>query len=295
MANTISTAFVNQYKANIDILSQQMGSKLESTVRIEPQTGEYAYYDQISAVSALTEPTTRHADTVILDTPHTRRRVGLAYYTWAELIDTPDKVKMLVDPASVYAQNAAMKFGRTKDAVILTAADATAYTGQTGGTSTAFDSNMVIAKSGGTYSGSTTTLNLDKVLGAMYLLDANDVDSMGRYFVANPKQKMSFLGATEVKSSDYNTVKALVKGEINSYLGFDFVWTTEVTASGTGDYDCFAYHRDALLLAIGKDDLGYNAKMSERDDKNYSVQVFNEMMIGATRMDENAIVKIVCT
>jgi hypothetical protein len=187
-----------------------------------------------------------------------------------------------------------MAFGRTKDAVILTAASGVAYTGQTGATSTSFAAGQIVTSSGHAYSGSTTTLNVDKVLGAMYLLDAQDVDAMGRYFIANPKQKMDFLGSTQVTSSDYNSVKALVKGEVNSFLGFDFIWTTQVAVDGS-DYNCYAWQRDAMLLAVGKDDLGFNAKITERNDKNHSTQVFNEMMIGATRMDENSIVKIVCT
>ena len=293
MANTISTAHVRQYKANVDILSQQKGSKCQMCVRNESQTGKYGFYDQISKITALTNPTTRHADTVIIDTPHSRRRVGLAYYTFAELVDTADKVQMLVDPTSKYAVNAAYAFGRTKDSVILTAASGIAYTGEEGATATTFDNSMIVTASGGSYSGSTVGLNMDKLRGASLLLNANDVDMEGRYFVAHPEQQNDLLGLSELTSRDYNTIRTLVDGEIDTFMGFKFIWTTEVQKVGD-DYLCYAWHRDAMLLALGKDDLGFNAKVSERNDKNHSTQIFNEMMIGAVRMDENAIVQVKC-
>jgi len=299
MAYSGDTAFVNQYKANFEILSQQMGSKLEPYVRIEMQNGEYAFYDQISKVTTLTENPARNADTALLDTPHSRRRVSLNSYFWAELIDKFDEVKMLADPKSPYAENASYAFGRQKDKSILACAAGTAYTGKTGSTSTTFSTDMIISASGtgtyGTYAGSTSVLNVDKLAGAALLLDSQDVQEEGRVFVAHPRQKHSLLANTLVTSADYNSVKALVNGSLDTFYGFKFVWTTEVTvASGTGIYTCYAWGPGAILLAVGQDDYGFNARVEERADKNYSTQLFNSMFIGCTRMDEDRIVKIEC-
>ena len=52
--------------------------------------------------------------------------VTLDEYEWADLIDTADKVKMLADPTSQYAQTAAFAIGRSMDDVIITAATGTA-------------------------------------------------------------------------------------------------------------------------------------------------------------------------
>ena len=43
------------------------------------------------------------------ETPHSRRMVTMDHYEYADLIDDPDKVQMLIDPTSSYA-NAAAKF-----------------------------------------------------------------------------------------------------------------------------------------------------------------------------------------
>lgn len=79
MSIQITTAFVEQYKANVYHLTQQKGSKLRRAVRVETVTGKNAYYEQLGSTSARLR-TSRHADTPRMDTPHSRRRVSLADY-----------------------------------------------------------------------------------------------------------------------------------------------------------------------------------------------------------------------
>jgi hypothetical protein len=290
MATDYSTAFVNQYKANLEVLMQQKVSKLSDAVRVEMQNGEYAYYDQISAIttSGITAVSTANVDTVISEPALVRRRVGLEYFPYATLVDEPDRVKMLVNPDNALAQNIANVLQRKKDSLIITAANGTAYTGKAGGTSTSFDSNMAIPASGtGTnsaWAGSTATMNVDKLRGASYLLDSNDIDPDQRYFIAHPKAKADLLNTTAVTSADYNTVRALVSGDIDTFMGFKFIFTTLCSSTVS-----FAWHKNAMLLAVGKD---LSVRIEERADKNYSTQIFNSMMVGATRMDESGVVQI---
>ncbi len=87
------------------MLAQQMGSRLRDAVRIENVVGKNAFIDQIGSATAQVR-TTRHADTPQIDTPHSRRRLTLADYEYADLIDDQDNVRMLIDPTSAYAQAA---------------------------------------------------------------------------------------------------------------------------------------------------------------------------------------------
>jgi hypothetical protein len=103
MSNQITTAFVEQYSSNIQMLSQQKGSLLRDKVRLETVVGKNAFFDQVGSVTA-TVRTSRHSDTPQVDTPHSRRRVSLVDYEFADLIDDLDKVKMLADPTSSYDQ-----------------------------------------------------------------------------------------------------------------------------------------------------------------------------------------------
>jgi|TARA_A100001391_G_scaffold202412_1_gene191895 hypothetical protein len=287
MSSQVTTAFVQQYSANVQMLSQQMGSRLRDAVRIENVVGKNAFIDQIGKATAQLR-TSRHADTPQLDTPHARRRLSLASYEYADLIDDQDKVRMLIDPTSFYAQAAAAAMGRAMDDVIIDAALGTASTGETGSGSATLDAtnNMVGSAS------SNDGLTIAKLLEAKRKLDLNDVDpSIPRYIAVGPKQIEDLLGTTQVTSSDFNTVKALAQGDVNSFLGFEFIMTNRLDVDSNDIRSCFAWAEDGLTLGIGKD---VSARIDERNDKGYATQVYYCMDIGAVRMEESKVVKIFC-
>ena len=287
MSSQVTTAFVQQYSANVQMLSQQMGSRLRDAVRIENVVGKNAFIDQIGKATAQLR-TSRHADTPQIDTPHARRRLSLASYEYADLIDDQDKVRMLIDPTSFYAQAAAAAMGRAMDDVIITAALGTASTGETGSGSATLDAtnNMVGSAS------SNDGLTIAKLLEAKRKLDLNDVDpSIPRYIAVGPKQIEDLLGTTQVTSSYFNTVKALAQGDVNSFLGFEFIMTNRLDVDSNDIRSCFAWAEDGLTLGIGKD---VSARIDERNDKGYATQVYYCMDIGAVRMEESKVVKIFC-
>jgi len=281
MSSQITTAFVQQYSANIQMLSQQMGSLLRDKVRQESVVGKNAFFDQVGSVTAQLK-TSRHSDTPQIDTPHSRRRVSLADYEYADLIDQQDKVRLLIDPTSSYAQAAAYAMGRAMDDVIIAAATGTAFTGETGATS---ESAQTAIAAGG------TGLTIAKLRTAKQTFDLASVDpSIPRHIVVGPEQITNLLGTTEVTSSDFNTVKALANGEVNSFLGFNFTVSNRLAKSGN-DRTCIAFAQDGITLGIGKD---VNARIDERADKSYATQVYYCMSIGATRMEQSKVLGIVC-
>ena len=288
MSSQITTAFVQQYSNNVQMLSQQKGSLLRNAVDAETIVGKNAFFEQIG-VTAAQKKLSRHSDTPQLDTPHDRRRVSMDDYEWADLIDDVDKIRMLIDPTSSYAKAAAAAMGRSMDDVIITAFNASADTGVTGGTSVALPSTSKFATSN-----QSDGLTLAKLREAKKFFDTNDVDpSLQRYIVCGAQQISDLLGDSTVTSADFNTVRALVQGEIDTFLGFKFVTSNRLPfdASNTDDRLCFAYTEDAIKLAIGKD---VQAKISERADKSYSTQVYYCMSIGATRMEEKKVFQIPC-
>ena len=288
MSIQITTSFVEQYSSNVSMLSQQMGSKLRGSVDVETINGKNAFFDQVGVTAAQLR-TSRHGDTPQIDTPHSRRRLSLADYEWADLVDDVDKVRMLVDPTSSYARAAAAAMNRAMDDVIITAMNASANTGVAGGTSTALPSGQKTATSD-----QSDGLTIAKLLAAKKILDNNDVDpSLRRYLVCGPQQISDLLGTTQVTSSDYNSVRALATGAVNTFLGFEFIMSTRLNkdATYTSDRLVFAYTEDAVKLGIGKD---ISAKISERADKSYSTQVYYGMSLGAVRMEEDKVVQIPC-
>ncbi len=301
MSFQITTAFVDQFKANILLLSQQKESLIRQVARMEDVTGDTFFVERISATEAQLI-SSRHGDTPLISTPHSRRKLSMADYNWADLIDNLDKLKMLIDPQSTYAQNAVMAFNRTIDEVLITALGGSAFAGHTGGTTIAniavgecrlVGSNGVIIAAGSNFTDTTETpLTIAKLLTCKQLLDDAVIDdSRQRYFLCNPFNINQLLNTTEVKSSDFNTVKALAMGQIDTFMGFKFIKSTLLSADGTdtGATNCYAFAQDAIVLAISKEP---TVRVSERDDKNYSTQVYVEMSIGATRVEGPAVVEI---
>lgn len=289
MSTQITTAFVQQYSANVQMLAQQKGSKLRNLVRNETVQGKQAFFDQIGATAARRR-TSRHSDTPRMDTPHARRRVALEDFDWADMIDNADKIRTLIDPTSSYAMAAAMAMGRAMDEVIVDAMRGTAFAGEAGSTS-------IVLPSGSKVAVAATGLTLAKLLAAKSIMDGADIDSEGRYIAVTNKQLTDLLNVTEVKSADYNSVKALVQGEMNTYLGFEFIRVDGTRIDGTkilpfvtgSDRAVMAWQRDNVILGIGENP---NARISERADKNYSTQVFYSMSVGAVRMQEAAVIEV---
>lgn len=284
MSTQITTAFVNQFSANVQMLSQQMGSLLRNAVDVESVNGEKAFFDQVGSAAAV-KKTSRHADTPLIDTPHTRRMVTMADYEYADLIDDQDRVRLLIDPTSTYGRAAAAAMGRAMDDEIIAAALGTALTGKDGSTSTVLPAGQKIAHG-------SAGLTIAKLVSAKELLDAASVDpSIPRHIIVSPKQISDLLNNTTVTSSDFNTVKALAQGEINTFVGFNFIVSNRLTTDSNSDRQVIAFASDGIKLAMGKEP---SAKIDERADKSYATQVYYCQTIGATRMEEEKVVEIAC-
>ena len=303
MSSQITTAFVQQYKAEVMHLSQQKGSKLQGLVRTESQNGKSAFYDRLGKATAI-EKTSRHSDTPQIDSEHSRRRVTLTDYEWADLIDKEDLRRLLMDPAGPYAQAAMWGMGRAKDIKIIAAANGSAWGGEDGSTEVVMPNTQKMhAVASGPALGNANVQWLRRI---KKKFDANDVDeSIARYAAITSSQLESLLGETEVTSSDFNTIRALVMGDINTFMGFMFTrtelldlqvdalscdTTSGAAGSGTsciGSRRCIFWAKDGLLLATADD---IETKIEPRADKSYSTQVYVSMGIGASRMEEVKVV-----
>lgn len=294
MSIEIEKAMVQQYRSNVMMLLQQKGSKLRNTVRLETQNAEFDYYDQVGQTQA--QPVLgRHGDTPLVSTPHDRRRCGIIDYDWADLIDKKDKLRTLIDPQSIYAMNASWAIGRSMDDVILNALFGTAYTGKDGSTTVAFPSSQQVAVNDHTYdSGSGNVgLTIGKLIAANTLIKAAEVpDDEELYIVTNAKKLSDLLTTTQVTSSDYNTVKALVNGQIDTFMGFKFIHCERILQNASAQWRVPVYSKQGILLAMAED---VNVDVSIRNDKRNSVQVYACGTFGAVRMEEKRVVEIICT
>lgn len=286
MSNFITTAYVNEFRDNVSMLSQQKMSRLRNAVRVENFKGEKAFFDQLKPTNMVAK-TGRHTDTPLVETEHARRMVTASVYEWADLIGKEDKARTLPDFTNPYLLNASAAAGRTMDSLIIAAADASAYTGQSGTTAVPLPSSQIIANT----VGANTGLNTDKLIKAKLILDQSEVDpTIPRYVLANAIQMMNLLSDDQVQSTDYNTVKALVRGEIDTWMGFTFI-RSELIRTVSTDHRVLFWAQDGLLLGVNSD---VEARVSERADKSYDYQAFISMQMGATRMEEEKVGYIEC-
>jgi hypothetical protein len=285
MSVQITTAFVEQYKSNVFHLAQQKGSKLRDAVRTESIVGKSHFFERIGSTAAV-KRTSRHADTPRVDTPHSRRKVTMDDYDWADLIDDSDKIRMLISPQSEYAKAGAYAMGRTMDDVIIAAATGNAFGGVSGGSTIALPAGQKIAHG-------STGLTIAKLISAKEKLDAANVDpDEARVLVCSAKQISDLLGTTQITSADFNSVKALVQGDIDTFMGFKFIRSERLGLDGNSNRQVLAFTNTSMGLALGKD---IQTKISERADKNYSTQVYLCMTIGATRVEDEKVIEIACT
>ena len=293
---TIDTAFKRTYSNTFEYVFQQMQSELRGTVRNEFQEGEMKLWDFVGPTSVQWD-LPRNSDTPNIPTPYTRRKAVLHRANWGEYIDTWDKIKMLKDPTSDTIKMAVGALNRAIDERILMAAYATAYTGKDGdvavnpydvGECRLIESSGAVVTAGSNFSNQTSTgLTLAKIATIGELMDDASVPKEDRVIVANVAQKWYLLGSTKVGIYDYNSVKALTNGEIGDYLGFRYKWlpsdrfTVDSTNTSYPAYQCCAYQKSAMLLAMNKD---VTTTVDTIPQKTNSVLAQAEMFVGAVRL-----------
>jgi len=266
------------------MLSQQKGSRLRGAVTIKSGVvGEETYMDQVSAFEALAR-TTRLAQTNPTLAAYARRRIALEDYYIAKGIDKIDDVRTLADPTSAIVQSGVAGMGRKIDDLVIAALSGTAYTGKVGGTSTVLPSAQKVAVG-------STNLTLAKLLSGIEILNGNDVDpSDERFIVVSSGMLTSLLNTTEIKSADYNSVKVLVEGNVDTFLGLKFI-RSERLAGGASARKALLFTKSGIGLAVGRD---VTSRITEESTLHFAKQLYFSMCLGASRLEEDKVVEIAC-
>lgn len=276
--DTVDQARVLQFKANVTHLYQQAGSNLRGLIREETLNGKAHFFERLAAEAAV-KKTTRHSDTVLLDPQHSRRMVVPVDYVWNALVDQQDKIRLLINPNSEYAIAAANALKRAFDDEVIAAFSADAKGGEDGSTAVTFASETISDTDP-----SAAAVTTPNILTVKKAFDNADIPKENRVFVVKPSVITQLLAASAApiaSSSDYNSIKALVNGELDTWVGFKWVTSTRLPLAAGTDYYNFAFHRDSMGIAIGADIM---ARLTERADKDYAVQSYASMTMGATRI-----------
>ncbi len=286
MSNQVETAFVVEYKNNVEMLLQQRGSVLRDTVAEGRYRGKSGVpVEQIGAVTAR-KRTTRHGDTPIIETPHDRRWVYPSDYEWADLVDTFDQLKTGIALDGAYSQNGAYALGRGMDDEIIAAFYGVAKTGEEGTVNESFDTTnqQIVSNSKG--------LTVAKLREAQAILLGNeiDVDNDPMVCVITARQNADLMGEMEIMSSEYNIEPVLRNGRLVEWAGVQFRHSERLPLL-SGERRVPLYVRSGMHLGVWNDT---EARITERSDKSYATQVYVHGSFGATRTDKRKVVDILC-
>ncbi len=283
MSDQITTAYAKEYENTLRLQAQQEEQRFRGTaIEVSPTTEEH-YFDYISPVTPV-RLTTRHGDTPRIDTPHVRRRVTPNSYVHSDLVADIDKVRIMIEPTSGYTRNIVQGMNRQFDQEFIDAFYGTARTGETGGTSVTFPAGNEIAASA-------TGMTKAKIQQAKRLLMANEAATGRLYMAMAARQIDDLFNINELTSIDFNTVKPLRDGRVVAWMGFSIIQTELLPVDGSSDRRCPVWSEFGMGFGVWEDIF---TRISERPDKNHETQVYARSQIGATRLEEERCMSILC-
>lgn len=286
---TINVLRTQEYSTNLELLSQQMKPMLGLHCMIEQASGSKAFRmkSQIDKTSAV-ETTTRAKPAMDVEVDHDGRWVYGRNFDWGKVVDDIDLSQTSISPQGPYTRSALAALNRAKDDLFLAAFFGDAQTGETGATTTSFDSNNQIAHN----FGATTGVSVEKMREAQKILLDNDVDlDMEEIYMAvSPQGHDDLLALTQVVSTDFNDRPVLVDGRVRKFLNMNIIISTRLPTDGSGYRRCPVFVKSAMGCGIWKDINGVVRKRPDLQREPDYVEA--SMMLGYTRLEEAKAVEI---
>ena len=276
MAINVSTAFVDLFDSEVK-QAYQAESVLRGTMRTRTGiAGNTVKFPTIGkGVATLRVPQT---DVTPLNVTYGQVTATMEDYIAAEYSDIFQQSHINFDERSELVQVVSKSIARRMDQIMIDALNAA------GGTT-------AVATGIG---GATTNMNIEKLRATAKAMNQNNVPSEGRHLLMHASQLDALLGETEITSQDFASVKALVQGEINTFMGFKILTVGDRDEGGLpkpSTRTCFAWHKDSM---------GYAESMAQKTEVNYvpektSFLVSSMFSAGSVSIDGAGIVKISCT
>ena len=280
---------------------QQEISRLDKYVTVESGlSGKMAVFDQYGLLSC-TEKTTRMQSTVPDEAPTYRRVMYPKIFTKAVGFDEFDAKKLAnIDvPVSKTIESLRAAAGRCMDKVMIDAFLGVNYIGENGTGSVSLSAAQTVEEDF-VESGSAVESNLTvgKLRRALTMLQKNEAWSDERraygdelVLACSSSQINALLQQQEVSSFDYNAVRALAEGRLDSFMGFRIIRTEQLPVDAAGVRSCLAWVKSRAQFGIWDD---FKVKLSVRDDLDETLQIRAKFACGATRLQEEGFVKILC-
>ena len=280
MSTNLSPAFVQLFEAEVH-QAYQGAAVLRGAARTRTGVvGDTVKFPKVGKGTASVR--TPSTDVVPINGEFSQVSISLTDFVAAEYSDVFNQAKVNFDERQELAQLVGNAIGRREDQIIIDALDA-ASAGST------------VAKTVVTTGSATASnLNVGKIIAAKKALDAKNVPATDRHFVIHANNLAGLLGDERAISSDFQTLQALVGGQINQMMGFTFHIVGDRDEGGlplaTADRTCFAFHRSAIGVAVGiapKTEINYIPEKT-------SFLITAMLSMGAGAIDVDGIVDVIC-
>jgi hypothetical protein len=279
MSKQLSAAAIAGFDADVKQAYQGMG-KLRRTCRIKTGvTGSTYRFPKIG--KGVATPRVTQTDVIPMNVAHTNATATLTDWNAPEYTDIFDQAKTNVEEQKALSMVIGGAITRREDQLILDALDAASTT-------------LTVASSIG---GANTNLNTAKYREAKRLLDTNGVPASPRFFVVHATNLYGLLGDTTATSADFNTIRALVEGTINTWLGFETIMIEDRDEGGlplsSGDRTTYAYHGGPMGA------MGHAVGVDFRTEVNYIPEKTSWLAnglfsAGSVAIDATGIVEVTC-
>ena len=302
MADTgLYQLYTTQFSTILELKLQQMGSKLRGKLREGFHVGKQASpVNQVGAIQ-LKAPAGRFAPIQRTEVDFTRRWVFPQDGELAQLIDTFDTLKTIVNPQAEFSDNAAMAVGRGWDDCIIANAFATSQTGQDAASLVpeTFNTGTTVGNVGfavvSTFGAGATSVGLtvSKLIEAKRVFRHYhvDFDTDSLTLVIGSTQEADLLKQVQVVSTEFNDKPVLVDGKITRFLGFDIV-VSERLQVVSNIRNCIAFVKSGLYLGVWKD---MDNIASQRNDlSGHPYQLYTMVSFGSTRTQPGKVLQVQC-
>lgn len=280
MSTNLSPAFVQLFDAEVH-QAYQAAAQLRGAARMRTGVvGDTVKFPKVGKGQASVR--VPQTDVVPINAAFSSVSVSLTDYTAAEYSDIFNQQKVNFDERQELAQVVGNAIGRREDQILIDALNAASA-----GSTVA----KTVVTSG---SAAASNLNVGKIIAAKKALDAKSVPTSDRHFVIHANNLAGLLGDERAVSGDFQTLRALVSGDINTMMGFTFHVIGDRDEGGlplsSSDRTCFAFHRSALGCAVGiapKTEINYIPEKT-------SFLVTAMLSMGSAAIDVDGIVDVVC-
>jgi len=281
MADSAVNIYAKEFSDNIMMLARQKASVMMSKVMLKPSIKGNKFTQERIGKWTMATKSQGVVSTPENDPDYSRRTCTMVTKHDTRILARDEELKTVVEVTSPWVQAAVASYGKEIDLAVYNALGGNAFSGVDGGTTVALPAAQKLATVAG------EVLDTDFIVDVKTKLDAADVPAEGRMVMINPTDLNEMLRDTTLTSTDYNSIKALIRGEFNTWMGFEWISTTAATAG-----KCYFFQKDGVVLGLNETPY---VKIDERADKSYAQQIYYELNLGATRLEEERVVEVTIT